>query len=252
MKLQIKNKKIIAFDVDGTLSLSRRQIDLDMAELLKNLLQKIKVAIITGGAFVDIKKQVLSQIGENNELNKNLILLPTNGGGLWVFDGTWKEITSHKFTNKEKEEIIKAIEEVEQTDSELRDNKSYGQKIQDRDSQITYGALGENAPLELKYAWDPDLKKKQRLQQSLKEKLPDFEVKIGGKTSIDITKKGMDKAFAIREIMDYLKLSKDEILFLGDAVYENGNDLPVKEMGIDTIKVSDQEETKREILKLIK
>jgi len=245
-------KKLIAFDVDGTLSQSRSPIDAEMAGILKKLLEKKQVAIITGGAFADIKKQILDKIGENEPRNKNLTLLPTNGGGLWIFDGVWKEISCHKFSDKEKEKIIKAIKEVDQADPELRNNKSYGREIQDRDSQITYGALGENAPIELKYAWDPDLKKKQNLQQSLQEKLPDFEVKIGGKTSIDITPKGMDKAFAIREIINYFRLSKEEILFFGDAVYENGNDFPVFELGVETVKVINPDETKERLIRLLK
>lgn len=245
------NKKLIAFDVDGTLSLSRSTIDTEMAGLLKKLLEIKKVGIITGGAFTDIKRQVLDIIGENENRNKNLILLPTNGGCLWTFDSEWQEISSNNLSNQEKQKIIQAIKEVDQADPELKDNVNYGREIQDRGSQITYAALGENAPLNVKYTWDPDLKKRIKLQQILKEKLPEFEVKIGGKTSIDITPKGMDKAYAIKKIMDYLKLGKDEILFIGDAVYENGNDYPVFKFGIDTIRVTDQEETKKVINEIL-
>jgi phosphomannomutase len=238
------NKKLIAFDVDGTLSLSRSKIDSEMADLLRKLLQVKQVAIITGGAFSDIEKQTLSEIGLNNEINKNLTLLPTNGGGLWIYEDGWKEISSHKLTPTEKEKIIKAIKEVDTEDPELRNNISYGQEIQDRNSEITYSALGENAPIEEKHTWDPDFKKRINLQNLLKEKLPEFEVKIGGTTSIDITPKGMDKAYGIDKLMNHFKLTKDDILFIGDAVYENGNDFPVFLMGIDTLKVSGPKETK--------
>ena len=170
-------KKIIAFDVDSTLSLSRSPVDSEMAELLKELLQIKKVAIITGGAFSDIKRQILDKIGENEARNKNLILLPTNGGGLWVFNEKWTELSSHKLKPEEKEEIIKVIKEVLGLDCCENKNDGYGDKIQDRNSEITYSALGEHAPLEEKKDWDPDLKKRVSLQKILMDKLPNLKLK---------------------------------------------------------------------------
>jgi HAD superfamily hydrolase (TIGR01484 family) len=245
-------KKLFAFDVDGTLSNSRSPIDTEMADLLKKLLALKKVAIITGGAFADIEKQVLNGIGLNNDLNKNLILLPTNGSGLWVFDNRWEEISIQKLTDEEKDKIIQAIKKVEGEDEELRNITGYGPKIQDREAQITYSTLGDQAPLDLKYAWDPDLKKRILLQKSLQQLLPDFEVKIGGKTSIDITQKGIDKAYALDKVINYLQIRKDEVVFFGDAVYENGNDYPAFLMGIETIRVINPDETKERLIRLLR
>jgi len=244
-------KKLVAFDVDGTLSPSRSPIDSEMANLLKELLQIKQVAIITGGAFADIERQILNKIGENEERNKNLTLLPTNGGGLWVFDKKWLELSCYKLTPNEKEEITKAICEVVGNDECANKDDDLGEKIQDRNSEITYSALGEHADIESKHAWDPDFKKRIFLQQELMKRLPEFEVKIGGTTSIDITPKGTDKAFAIKKIMEHFNYSKDDILFLGDAIYENGNDYPVFLLGIDTIKVSDPEDTKKIIKNIL-
>ena len=253
MKSQLyKDKKIFAFDVDGTLSLSRSKIDQEMVEFLKKLLLKVKVAIISGGAFKNIKRQVLDEIGFKNKLNKNLILLPENGSNFYIFNGVWKNISSNKLTKKDREKIIKAIKEVDKEDTELRNNKSYGKEIQDRGSEITYSALGEKAPIRLKHTWDPNFKKRIILQNKLAKKLPDFEVKIGGTTSIDITLKGIDKAYGIRKLIDYLKLQKKDILFFGDAVYKNGNDYPVFLMNVDTIKVFGPQETKTKLAKMLK
>ena len=240
-------KKLVAFDVDGTLSPSRSSIDSEMAGLLKELLQIKQVAIITGGAFADIKKQILDEIGENEERNKNLTLLPTNGGGLWVFDKKWIELSSHILSTEEKKEIKEALREVVGCDGCKNKNDGLGEKVQDRNSEITYSALGEHAAIEEKKAWDPDFKKRICLQDELMKRLPDFEVKIGGTTSIDITSKGMDKAYGIKKLIDFFKLDKQDILFVGDAVYENGNDYPVFLLGVDTIKVSGPEDTKKTI-----
>ncbi len=250
-KKTFQKKKLFAFDVDGTITPSRGIMDSEMTKLFLKLLEYKKVAIITGGAFADINRQVLQPLNLPNHLKKNLILLPTNGGGLWVFNNEWQEIASHKFTEDEKQKITEVLIEVNNADQKLKNNICYGQKIQDRESQITYAALGEYAPIELKLAWDPDLKKRIALQHKLQRKLPEFEVKIGGKTSIDITPKGMDKAYAIKKVMEYLKQPKEEVLFIGDAVYENGNDFPVQQAGIETIKVNGPEETKERLIKLL-
>lgn len=247
-----REKKLLAFDVDGTLSKSRRPIDAEMTSLLQEILTEKQVAIITGGAFADIKKQVLDQIGFEDKRNKNLILLPTNGGGLWIFDKGWKEIACEELSEAEKNQIIQAIKEVDESNTELKNNVSYGPEIQDRKSEITYSALGENAPIDLKQTWDPDFSKRKMIQKKLTEKLPDFEVKIGGTTSIDITPKGMDKAYAIKKLLAHLKLNKEDVLFFGDAVYENGNDYPVFLFGVDTIRVTGPEETKERLIRLLK
>lgn len=244
-------KKLLAFDVDGTLSQSRCKIDPEMVDIIKRLLKVKKVAIITGGAFADIERQVLLEIGLTNELNKNLTLLPTNGGGLWIFDGKWVEISAHKLKPEEKEKITKAIQEVVGIEASQPDVNGFGNKIQDRNSEITFSALGEHAPVELKRAWDPDFQKRIVLQGAFEQKLPDFEVKIGGTTSIDITPKGMDKAYGITKLMNYLKLTKEDILFFGDTVYENGNDYPVFLMDVDTVRVSGPEETKERLLRML-
>lgn len=245
----VKNKKLVAFDVDGTLAEPRQMIDRKIANLLKQLLKNKKVAVISGGAFEHIKKQVLDRLKISDNLKKNLILLPTNGSGLYIFDKNWQEISSRNLTAEEKEKVITALQEVDQADPELKDNISYGQEIQDRRSSITYSALGENAPVELKKGWDPDFKRRLALQDKLNTKLPDFEVKIGGTTSIDITPKGVDKAYGINKLLTYLNLDKSDAIFFGDAVYQNGNDFPVLQMGVETIKVSGPRETKIEIIK---
>lgn len=251
----MNNKKIIAFDVDGTLSESRREIDQETAKLLTKLLETKKVAIITGGALDDIQKQVLNLLSLNDKLCKNLILLPTNGSSLYVYDNKWKEIFSQKLSVNQKDIIINEIKNVIDEGDDIclpNDFDCAGRKIQDRDSQITYSARGDGASLEVKKNWDPSMTKRAILQKELQKRLPDFEVKIGGKTSIDITQKGIDKKYAINKLMEYTGFDKKDILFVGDAIYEGGNDFPVQEMGVDVIKVSGPEETKRMIYELLK
>jgi predicted GH43/DUF377 family glycosyl hydrolase len=66
---------------------------------------------------------------------------------------------------------------------------------------------------------------------------------IGGTTSIDITKKGIDKEFGIRKLCDYLNVTPLDALFIGDSIFEGGNDYPALKSGINTINVKDYNET---------
>jgi hypothetical protein len=70
-------------------------------------------------------------------------------------------------------------------------------------------------------------------------------VRIGGTTSIDVTPRGVNKAYGIRKLEEYLKVSQDRIVFVGDALYQGGNDYPAKATGVDCIQVKGPEETKQ-------
>jgi len=69
-------KKLIVFDLDGTLAASKSSLDSEMASLLRDLLGVAKVAIISGGAWLQFQKQVLSNLPQDDLLAK-LSILPT-------------------------------------------------------------------------------------------------------------------------------------------------------------------------------
>ncbi|HEY0255805.1 MAG TPA: HAD hydrolase family protein, partial [Candidatus Methylacidiphilales bacterium] len=123
--------------------------------------------------------------------------------------------------------------------------------IEDRGSQITFSALGQNAPLEEKKKWDPDFAKHKKMKAILDQMIPEFSVRLGGATSVDITKHGIDKAYGIRKLRDVLGIPIPEMIFVGDAVFPGGNDFPAKEAGALSIEVKDPHETKRVIEAII-
>ena len=82
------------------------------------------------------------------------------------------------------------------------------------------------------------------LKQHLDKYLSEFAVEIGGSTSLDITQKSIDKAYAIEKICEYLNLKIEDILFIGDAIFEGGNDYSVVRTGVDNINVGNHNETK--------
>ena len=236
-------KKLIAFDLDGTLALSKQPLDDEMAGLLADLLDVAMVDIISGGDWPQFEKQVVSRMPARSRLT-NFIIQPTTGTKLYRFtDGTWTSVYAELFSPEESQHIRDALKQaVEQAG--YAHEQVWGEQVEDRGSQVTFSALGQQAPLEAKDKWDPDHEKRRKLQALLQGMLPDLSINMGGSTSIDITRKGVDKAYGLAKLAETLGIAHDDILFLGDAIFPGGNDYPAKTMGLDTVRVRDVAETK--------
>ena len=242
-------KKLIVFDLDGTLAESKSSLDAEMAALLARLLVVVKVAVISGGNWPQFQKQVLAHLPQDNRVN-NLSLLPTCGTKFYQHAGEWKKIYSEDFTANEKEKIVDALQKaVAEANYEVE--RVSGETIEDRGSQITYSALGQHAPIEEKKQWDPDFSKRKKIKEFLDQVIPEFSVRLGGTTSIDVTKPGVDKAYGIRKLRDILGVAIDEMIYVGDALFPGGNDYPAEEAGALSIQVRDPHETKRVVETII-
>jgi HAD superfamily hydrolase (TIGR01484 family) len=238
------SKELIIFDLDGTLTPSKSPMDQEMGELLIQLLAQKKVAVISGGGLPQFQIQFLHAFPAESDNFTNLLIMPTSGGRLYVWKGSWVEQYAEHLSPAEKEKIMTTLNVTLPAAGYQKPEKTYGPLIEDRGSQITFSALGQTAPLELKQVWDPSREKLHKIADAVKARLPEFEVSIGGTTSIDITHRGINKSFAIRRLEEYLKIPLDHMLFVGDAIFPGGNDFPAKATGIDCIRVSGPEETK--------
>ncbi|MBP6858404.1 MAG: HAD-IIB family hydrolase [Candidatus Pacebacteria bacterium] len=239
------SKQLIIFDKDDTLTPSKGVMDSEMAGLLVRLLERKKVAVISGSSFPLFDIQVLHALPHNVPNISNLIILPVSGTQLYTWKGSWvAEYTEH-LSLKEKEKIMISINSALKQAHYEAPARIYGDLIEDRGSQITFSALGQNAPLEAKKAWDPDRTKRNAIADFLISRIPEFDIRLGGTTSIDITKRGVNKGYGIRKLEEYLKIPLESMVFVGDALFRGGNDYPAKATGIDCIQVSGPEETKK-------
>jgi HAD superfamily hydrolase (TIGR01484 family) len=235
-------KRLIVFDLDGTLAQSKAALDDEMAALLGRLLGVIKVAIISGGDFPQFQKQVIQRLPAGSDF-ANLSILPTSGTKFFEYDGDWHKLYSDDLSEDQKKEIESAIESAV-AKTGFQPTQTWGELIEDRGTQITYSALGQEAPLDAKEKWDPDFAKRKQIKGILDTTLPEFSVRLGGTTSIDVTRPGIDKAYGIRKLRDALGIPIAEMLFIGDAIFPGGNDYPALQAGTDTIEVRDPDETK--------
>ncbi|MFA6272919.1 MAG: HAD-IIB family hydrolase [Candidatus Paceibacterota bacterium] len=250
--MNFKNKRIIIFDLDRTLTESKQPLDAEMSKLLEKLLGKKMVAITSGGPYKQFEKQFLGSFRAPTELLGKLFLFPTCASSFYRFDnGNWKNIYFEKLSDEERVKIISALKVALAQSNYEPPVKPFGEIIEDRESQITFSALGQQAPMELKEKWDPTLEKRQKVITLLMPTLPDYEIQIGGSTSIDVTRKGIDKGYGILQIEKHLGIPVAEMVFIGDRLSPGGNDYPVVRTGVQTIAVSGPEETKKVIEQII-
>lgn len=238
-------KKLIVFDLDGTLAESKSSLDPEMATLLAGLLAIVKIAVISGGGWPQFEKQLLANLPHGEHL-RNLTLLPTCGTKFYRYTSGWELLYSEDFTAAEKEKIVSALKHAAGV-PDFKIERAWGEVIEDRGSQITFSALGQQAPIEEKKKWDADFAKRRRMKLQLDQLIPEFSVRLGGTTSVDVTKPGIDKAYGIRKLRNILSIAIQEMIFVGDALFPGGNDYPAKEAGVVSIQVRDPCETKRVI-----
>ena len=218
-----------------------------MAGLLVALLGVADVCVISGGDWPQFKTQVVDRLPDDAQLGR-LWIMPTSGTKLYRFvEGRWKAIYAEDFSDEERDRILKALDKAVE-EAGFKGEKTWGEQIEDRGSQITFSGLGQEAPLDAKKAWDPDRKKREAMQKAAQKELPDLSINIGGSTSIDVTHKGVDKAYGMEKLAEASDIAKDEMIFMGDAVYPGGNDWPVPDKAkVETVAVGSIAETKRAI-----
>jgi len=238
-------EKILVCDLDGTLAPSKAPLEKPMAEVICRVLRSRKMAVISGASFEQFEHQFLSYLPASAAELSNLHLFPINGSAYFNYDGSvWRQVYMETLTEIEKKRIYDAFGmALPASAADVHDVGGRVDILEDRGGQITFSGLGQEAPLPQKQAWDPDESKRMRIVELLKKEIPDFEIRIGGATSIDVTRKGITKAYAIRKIEEHLKVSKENIVFIGDALFPGGNDSAAKETGVTCIAVAGPQET---------
>ena len=241
------------FDLDGTLTESKSSLDSEMALLLRELLRKRYVAVSSGCSFQQFKTQFLSKLPRKTNL-RNLFLFPTCSASGYFYDARLRRFFkaySNLITKQDAKRIVQAFDRVFEELHYVQPRKTYGPILENRGSQVTFSALGQKAPLRLKKKWDPNQKKRLTIRKMLKKYLPDFEISIGGTTSIDVTKKGVNKTLCVKKLKEHLGVDKKNMLYVGDALFKGGNDYIMRSANITCKPVLNPNETKRMIRRII-
>lgn len=247
-------KKLVVFDLDGTLALTKAPMDAEMTDLMTQLLAQKQVAVIGGGKYELFQEQLLTPLAEvPEELLKNLSLFPTTSTRYYRYGtGGWEKVYAHELSAEERARITETFARVFAEIGYQHPAKTYGPVIEDRGTQVTWSALGQEVVaelgskgVELKETWKKqNTPIKMKVAELMAKYLPDLEVRAAGHTSVDVTKKGIDKAYGLQQIESYLHVPLADMLFVGDAIFPGGNDYAVTKTTVDYVPVEGPEETK--------
>lgn len=253
----LPDKKIIAFDVDGTLTASKTLITDSMAGLIKKLIQKKMVISIAGGSFNQLQMQFLPPFLKDDSILpyiKNFTLLPTSGSQRYEYNEAnkkWEMTDKESMPRDAKERAMKLLEEVIIDPQYEIPPNPHGKIIEDRDTQITFTPNGQQASVAIKLAFDPDRRKREKIVAMLEPKLSELTLLINGTSSIDILPKGFNKAVGLMRFLNKAGYKKEDVVFIGDGIFPGGNDYSLYEAGFDTIPVKGPEEVEILIKKWI-
>lgn len=236
--------RAMVFDLDGTLAESKQRMSSDTGVLLGGLLAHIPVAVMSGAGFPQFEKQFFPALPEDCPLGR-LYIFPDNAAQCFVYrQGAWHAQYDNAFSPAERERILAALQDaLRETGLGEAPVRVWGERIEDRGAEIVFSGLGQEAPLPEKEAWDPSGQKRKALRDALAKRLPEFSEATGGSTSVDITRKSITKAYGVRRLAELTDIPVSEMLYVGDALEEGGNDAVVIETGIRTHAVFGPEET---------
>ncbi|KAH7062710.1 HAD-superfamily hydrolase subfamily IIB [Paraphoma chrysanthemicola] len=225
---------LVAFDLDGTLALSKQLLLDSMGEALP--------ALLSVAQRPQSEKQIASRLPAHGDRSK-MWLLPTTGTKLYTYDGgQWGRVYADLFSSGDKDGIFGALDlSLEKTG--FKPEKTRDNRIEARASQITLLALGQETPIQEKERWDSNLAKRTVIQKDLMQRLPDMSINMGGATSIDITQKGVDKAYGLKRLRDQSGISLEEMMFIGDAVFPGRSDFPAHQLRLKSVKVKNPDGT---------
>jgi hypothetical protein len=253
------NKKLVIFDLDGTLAETKSNVQPDMAKTIRDLLANRKMAVIGGGTYKQFRKQLVTELKCPPALLANLFLFPTTATSFYRYNNGWKKIYRHLLSKKEVQDTKKAFAEVLREIHYVKPKKTYGKVLENRGAQITLSFLGQDVVAQLgqkgvrmKEEWTKkNTPLKLKVAKMVQQRLPNLEVRAAGFTSIDVTKKGIDKAYGVRQIKKVLKMPIKDMIFIGDALNPGGNDYAARKTGIECIPVKGPKDTRRIIQQII-
>ena len=233
--------RYIFFDLDNTLTRSRSLVTKEMSLLLTQLSQKHEVIIVSGAT----QKQITLQLGKS--LAGRYWVMGQNGNMCVTKKG--ELLWENKMDWTQKLVVLEYANSI--IEKKLFRYKNKLDLIQDRDCQISYSIIGHSEDIGRKERADPDQIKRLTVLKKFPFRSKSVEVKIGGTTCFDFFIKGYNKGRNVNELCKKMKWKKNDCLYIGDALFKNGNDETV--IGVTpTRQVADPKETERVISEILK
>lgn len=239
--IEKQRPRAVIFDLDDTLAESYAPPSETVLEKLCALAHGAPVAIMTGASFERVERDIMRRIKDAPGAKFYVFSDSAARCHLWNFN-EWREIYNFALAPEDRKRIVEAIKESVVA-TRVFEGSHDASRIIDRGTSVAFAALPIDATQHEKRAWDPDGAKRTKLIEELRARIPEFEILIGGKSTIDITREGITKEYGVKWLAKELGVEAREMFFVGDGFYEGGNDAVVIPTGIQTQETSGPAET---------
>ena len=208
-------KSIYIFDMDGTLTPSRREMTKEFEDFYSNWAKNHIFFLVSGSNLEKIKEQVPEYILDLSEG-----VFTCGGNQLWL---NGELSYNHEF--KPQNDLLDFLKQ------KLKDSPypfRSSNHIEDRGSMLNFSVIGRDCTLEQRlHYFDYDCESNERsiIAKEIITKWDNLDAVIGGQISIDITPKGMNKSQVLGEVKKFYP--KEKYIFIGDRTMEGGNDYPL-------------------------
>lgn len=226
--------RLVAMDLDGTLTQHKSKPDAECLKVLDELAQKYKLLIVGAGGC----ERIFRQLG-----GFSYDIIGFYGMQSAVSEGKTLTITQGAIVAVDKPSVIKRIEQLR---GEFGYTTLLGETVEFHDSGlITFPLLGTEAQLNDKLEFDPDRTKRRVVYDRVKDVFNEFTVFIGGSSSFDIAPKPYCKSYALRSYIEKHGISSAEVIYFGDDYGLGGNDEDVYNSDIRFICIDNYREFPR-------
>lgn len=221
--------KLIAFDLDGTMTQHRTSPSREVYELLRIIQKKYQTLMVGAGTAARIDRQM-----EHFPID----ILGNYGMqfGKRQPDGSLV-ITDIAKVTPDYDSVLARAEEFRKRFGYL----TYARKSVEfhNSGAVTIPILGTEADIKDKVAFDPDRSKRRAVLGYVKELFPEYNVFVGGSSSFDMAPKPFDKYYALSAYCEKESILHSEVLYVGDDYGPGGNDEAVYKSDFPFLKVDD-------------
>ena len=236
----MNNIRLIAMDMDGTLTQHKSPLDSECRSVLEKLREKYKLLMVCAGGCDRVYNQL-----EHFDID-------ISGFYGMQFGKVQDGVLTIRESVIEKTDKDKVTACAEQIRNEFGLHDYVGDAVEFHDSGlITFPILGTKAKLDDKLAYDPDRAKRRAYYDRVCEIFADYNVFIGGTSSFDIAPKPYNKLYALKKYLDENNIASDEVLFFGDDYGVGGNDNCVFESNIEFVKIDNYRDFPKYATKLL-
>ncbi len=207
--------KVLAFDLDGTLTQHKTPLSPEHRAVLDRLARKYKLLMVGAGMC----RRIFTQMG-----NYPIDIAGNYGLQTAKYDAELQDIVIVE------DNILPCDREsVDRRVTALREKYGYTQYTGDNveyhaSGCVTFPLLGTKADPADKLAFDPDKSKRRAFYEDVKATFPEYTVFVGGSSSFDMAPAPFNKYYALDKFCRENGYLHSEVAYVGDDFGLGGND----------------------------